>query len=188
MSRATMLLSVLAAMLMLSLACRAQSPTVIAEELYDQWDQSYANHDLDQVLSFLDPSSYTLIDAKGKRLSFVQYRQSMLDLFTLSKFRSLNTSTEVRDVQEQAGRLVVYYKNEFHYEYHDQRQGWVPMIDTSTGLETWERKGSRWKVVMTRTLRDDLKVDPEWQAARLKELDAERSMLMPCNYSYNGCR
>ena len=53
MSRVKMM-CVLAAMLALSVVSLAQSPKVIAEKLCAQFDQAWANHDLNQLLGFFD--------------------------------------------------------------------------------------------------------------------------------------
>jgi hypothetical protein len=44
-------------MLVLSTASWAQAPVVIAEELYNQLDPSFVNHNQDQTLGIHDPAS-----------------------------------------------------------------------------------------------------------------------------------
>lgn len=52
-------------------------PSVTAEKLYLQLDQAFANHDANQILSFVDSGSYVSIDAKGKRQSYPEYRRTL---------------------------------------------------------------------------------------------------------------
>ena len=58
--------------------------------------------------------------------------------------------------------MVVSYKTETHYEFYDQRNGWVPQIYRATGESTWERKGSEWKLVRETVFRADTQLDPKW--------------------------
>jgi hypothetical protein len=178
MSRATTIIMAVT-MLTLSIACSAQAPNVVAEKLYDQLDQAFANHDLNQLLAFLDPSTLVAIDVRGKRSAFGEYRKQMEQWF--AQARNINANTVVKDVQLEDGRMVVYLKSETRFEFHDQRQGWVPQISTSSAEETWERKGGQWKVVLSKTLRGDTRVDPEWLAekARLfqRSIDDARNII-----------
>jgi hypothetical protein len=80
----------------------------------------------------------------------------------LSLERNINPTTAVKDVQLDAGRMVVNWKFEAHYEYYHPRNGWVPQIYKSTGESTWERKGGQWKLVAETTFRGDAQVDPVW--------------------------
>lgn len=182
----------------LSLACRselqAQSPTIVAEKLYDQYDQSWANHDLKQVLDYYDPS-FTMVDAKGKRLGYADLRKQQTDTFYNKQIRNFERKTTIKDVQLQAGRLVVYYAVEMRFQYQDQKSGWETLLDTSTGEATWQKTGDRWRLLTGHVLRASLGLDPQWAAARrqqlennLKAVQRASSVLVPCNYSANGCR
>lgn len=159
MSRATQI-AAFAALVTLSFACRAQSPAMIAEQLYDQRDQSYDDHNLYRALSFLDPASYVYLGAKGRRLSFAVTRDWMLKVFTLSQYRNFNQRTRVRAVQMRAGRMVVYFDKTLHCDAYVPRAGWVPVTQTTNGQETWARRGGQWKLVLTHTFRDNIVVDP----------------------------
>ena len=200
MSRALMIFAH-ATMIALSLACSAQSPNNIhsapnieAQKLYDRYDQSWGNHDLNQVLSFHDPS-FTAVDAKGKRVGFADYRKQVTDTFGNPKLRNFNKKTTIKDVQLQAGRMVTYNQVELRLQYQDQNAGWEPIIITSSLEETWQRKGSEWKLVASHVFRVNTTLDPQWAAMRqqqllnsMKAVDRASSVLVPCNYSYTGCR
>ena len=118
------------------------------------FDQAHANHDLNKVLGFYD-SSFVGTDERVKRMAFVELHKQLEQGFAV--FRYMNPSTTVEDVQSQAGRMVVYWKTESHYEFNDQRgcRCWQPQIYKATGETTWERKGDQWKVVRSTTLRAD---------------------------------
>ena len=73
MSRA-MMIRMLVTTLALSAACSAQAPRVTAQILCDQWDQSYANHDLNRALAFVD-SSLVSTDERGRRVTFAEFRK-----------------------------------------------------------------------------------------------------------------
>ena len=172
----------------------AQTPTIVAQILYDQYDQSFSNHDVKQLLDFYDPS-FTLVDVKGKRIGFAEYRKQETDTFNNAQLRNFKKKTTIKDVQLQRSQLVVYYEAEMHFEYQDQKSGWESLIQTSSGETTWQRTGGRWKLVMGHVLRTNLGLDPQWAAMRrqqlensLKAVDRASSVLVPCNYSYNGCR
>jgi hypothetical protein len=153
------MMGMLATVLAVSLGCFAQAPRVVAEKLCAQWDQAWANHDLDQVIDFID-SSFVNIDERGKHADFVEFRRQVARNLSLS--RNLNQSTTVEHVRFEAGRMVVNWKFESHYEYYDQRNGWLPTIYKSTGESTWEKKGGQWKLVEGTTFRRDAQVDPAW--------------------------
>lgn len=194
MSRTVMVSVLTLAAMALSLACSAQPPTIVAEKLYDQIDQSWANHDVKQLLAFYDPS-FTSVDVKGKRSSFADLRKQQTALFGNPQFRNFNRKTTLKDVQLQAGRMVVYYGNETHYQYHDQKAGWESLINTTSAEATWQKTGDQWKLVMIHALRENTSLDPQWAAARRQDLQNRleavqraSSVLTPCNMSYNGCR
>jgi len=159
----TMMICMFATTIAVSVACPAQTPRVIAQKLYDQLDQSYANHDLNRVLGFYD-SSFVDTDAQGKRVAFAVWQRQEEQIFPL--FRNINPNTTVESVQLEAGRMVVYVKSEWHFEFHDQRDGWVPKIFNGTAEDTWERKGGQWKLVRGHTLRAKTQVDPKWEAEK----------------------
>jgi len=79
MSRIT-IISMLAAMLAVSLGCSTQPPRVIAQKLYAQRDQAYANQDVSQVLGFVD-SSFVGTDDLGKRMTFEELRSKLEQWF-----------------------------------------------------------------------------------------------------------
>jgi hypothetical protein len=161
------MISMFVATLAISMPCSAQSPGVIARDLYDQLDQSRVNHDLDQVLSFVDAAAYVDIDAKGNRRAFGEYRKELAQ--SLSQTRNISPITIVKDVQLEGDRMVVDRWSEAHFEYYEQRLGWTPEIYTSSAEDTWERMGGEWKIVMSQTLRDDTRVDPDWEAEQAKD-------------------
>jgi hypothetical protein len=150
-----------------SVGISAQAPRVVAQRLEDQVDQSYANHDLNQVLGFFD-SSYVLTDERGKRQTFVEFRKELEKTF--SRVRKMNSGTVVDDVQSEAGRMVVHWKGEMRYEANYEADnvhyGWVPMISKESGEDTWERKGGQWKLVRQTIDRADKQFDPSWVKAR----------------------
>jgi hypothetical protein len=175
MFRTTMMICVLATTLAVSVnSCYAQAPRVIAQKLYDQLDQALANHDLNRELGFYD-SSYVETDVQGKHMAFAEWRRQEEQYFPL--FRNINPSTTVEDVQLEAGRMVVYVKSEWHFEYHDQRYGWVPKIFNGTAEDTWERKGGQWKLVQTHNLRAKMQVDPKWLELQKQSLDDARAII-----------
>jgi hypothetical protein len=155
------MICILATMLALSVGCFAQAPRVIAQKLYDQLGQANANQNLNQVLGFYD-SSYVSTDVQGKRAGFAELRKEKEQGFAV--FRHMNPSTIVEAAQLGAGRMVVYYKTETHYEFNDQRycRCWAPQIYTATGEDTWERKGGEWKLVQSKVFRADTQVDARW--------------------------
>jgi ketosteroid isomerase-like protein len=161
MSRAT-IIGILATMLALSVSCFAQAPKVIAQKLYDQLDQANANQDLNRVLGFYD-SSYVGTDAQGKRRqAFAEFRRQLEQ--NLPLFRRMNPSTTAEDVQLEAGRMVVNYKSEWHFEFLLKPNCWVPEISNGSGSDTWEKKGGQWKLVRETVFRADTQIDPNWAA------------------------
>ncbi|MBO0722706.1 MAG: hypothetical protein J2P41_17920, partial [Blastocatellia bacterium] len=116
---------------------------VTAQKLYDQIDQSWANHDVNQLLGFYDPS-FTAVDTKGKRIGFAAFRKLETDLFDNAKLRNFNRKTTIKDVQLEAGRMVVYYGIEMHFQYQDQQVGWESLIDTASSEATWQKMGDQW--------------------------------------------
>ena len=160
MSRAKMI-CMLSTMLAFSVGCFAQAPRVIAQKLYDQLGQAHANQNLNRVLGFYDPS-YVGIDAQGKRSGFAELRKETEQGFAV--FRHLNPSIIAEDVQLEAGRMVVYWKSDWRYEFYDKRYCgcWEPHIYNATGEDTWERKDGEWKVVRTTAVRSHDQVDPKW--------------------------
>lgn len=168
----------LATLLALSVSCSAQSPRVMAEKLYDQLNQAFANHDLNQMLSFFD-SSFVSTDARGKRVEFTEFRKNWEQAF--AKIRHMNPSTTVKDVQLEAGRMVVYSKTEMHYELRTPGKGWVPQIIASSGEETWARRGGEWKLVRGRIFRTVLQVDPKWEEENSKDWDMARRVIECCD-------
>ncbi|MBO0862851.1 MAG: nuclear transport factor 2 family protein [Chloracidobacterium sp.] len=200
-----MMISALSTMTVLSLACCAQNPTtaaqenptIVAQKIYDEYDQSWANHDLNQMLGFFDPT-FIAVDTKGKRIGFEDFRKQQTDIFNNAKLRNFNKKTTIKDVQLQAGRMVIYYQVETHFQYKDQTLGWESLIDTTSAESTWQRTRDRWKLVMIHALRDNIILDPKWEAMKRQEIQAlgdkikaiqgASSVLTPCNFSYNGCR
>ena len=148
----------LTTMLGLAVGSFAQAPRTIAEKLCDQLAQAEVNRDLNRTLSFYD-SSYVGTDVRGKRVAFAEFRRLLEQNFPLS--RNVHKNTTVKDVQLQAGRMVVYWKTESNYQYFYQRN-WTPMISTGSGETTWENKGGQWKIVETTTFRWENQIDPEW--------------------------
>jgi len=181
------------AALALSMACSAQSPTIIAQKLYDQVDQSWANHDLNKVLSFLDPS-YTTIDATGKRISYAEFRKQTTDNFHDPALRIISMKTTVKDVQQpQPGRIVVYFDAETHIQHLRQQVGWEPYTITGSAESTWQKMGDQWKLVANHVLRTNTTLDPQYAASRQQQLQDRLRAIQragdqrACTYSYNGC-
>lgn len=161
MSRVKMM-CMLATMLALGIGCLAQAPRTIAQKLYDQLDQANANQDLDRLLGFYD-SSYVGTDAQGKRRqAFAEFRRQLEQNRPL--FRRINPSTTVQDVQFEAGRMVVNYKSEWHFEFLLKPNCWVPEISNGSGSDTWDRKGGQWKLVRETVFRGNTQIDPNWAA------------------------
>lgn len=99
-------ISVFAAVTMaLSMVCSAQAPNIIAEKLYDQYDQAFANHDLKQLLSMYD-SGFTLIDLKGQHTGFAEFSKKQTQSFSDPQLRNFTSKTTVKDAQLKDGRLV----------------------------------------------------------------------------------
>jgi hypothetical protein len=186
MSRAVVM-SALVMMLALNTLCLAQPSRIIAEKLYDQVNQSYANHNLDQVLSFVDPASYININAQGNRITFSAFRQDVQQF--LSSTRNIQTDTEVKDVDAQAGRMVVYFREETRYEKYFEKTGWVPVIDNDSAEETWAQIGGHWKLVLTHVLRYQSKIDPQWLAHRYQQTEDQIASMhaFQCALA-GGCR
>ena len=128
-------------------------------------DQANADRDLNRVLGFFD-SSYVDTDWRGNRLGFAEFREQVEQNFP--HYRRMSPSTTVEDVQLQAGRMVVSYKTESHFQFNVQRNGWTPMISKATGETTWEKKGDQWKIIRRTTLRYDVQVDPQWAQAQME--------------------
>jgi hypothetical protein len=175
------MMCLLATMLALGVGCFAQAPRTIAQQLCDQFDQSLANHDLNQILGFYDPS-YVLTDERGNRATFAGVRKELEQ--DLPKLRRMNQKTTVEDARLEADRMVVNYKSEMHYELRDQRNGWVPQISNSTGEQIWEKKGGHWKLVRSTTFRMDVQVDPKWVEAQKASIDAWRKVVEHGDRSY----
>jgi ketosteroid isomerase-like protein len=172
------MICMLATMLALSVGCSAQAPRVIAQKLYDQWDQAYANRDLNHLLGFYD-SGYVSTDVRGKRLAFAEFRKELEHEFAV--YKRMNPRTTVEDVQLKAGRMVVCYKNEMRFEFHDRRLGWVPEVYKATGETTWERKGDQWKMIRSTTLRADAQVDPRWLEENKKDWETTQRVIECCD-------
>ena len=172
MSRA-MMICILATSLAVGAGCSAQTPRltprVLAQKLYDQLDQANAKHDLNQVLGFYD-SSYVSTDQRGKREAYAEWRRGMEQAFPL--FRHVNPKTTVKDVQLEAGRMVVYTKSEWHFELYDQRNGWGPEIFIGKDEDTWEKKGGQWKLVRETSLHEDFPLHPKWNDASREKVNA----------------
>src|SRR5215471_16360585 len=158
MSHAKMI-CVLATMLALSVGCTAQAPRVIAQKLYDQLDQAIAKNDLSGQLGFHD-SSFINIDQRGKRTGFTEWRKQLEH--ALPNFRRIHPSTTVGDVRLEGDRMVVTYKDLWYFEFHEQRDGWVPEIYKGSGEDTWKRKGGQWKIVASTTFQAERQFDPVW--------------------------
>ena len=100
----------------------------------------------------------------------------------------MNQSSTVEDVHLDAGRMVVFVKNERHYELYNQRDGWRPIVAKITEEMTWERKGTEWRLVRETAYRAVAQVDPEWQKA-VDELNIKAAEPPPCNRDASGrCR
>jgi ketosteroid isomerase-like protein len=150
----------LATVLALSVGCSAQASQATAQKLCDRLNQSWANHDLNQVMGFYD-SSFVSTDEQGKSQAFREFRKEWEQSFQL--IRKLNPSTTVQDVRLEAGLMIVSYKLEWHYELYNQSHDvWVPMILQSNGQKTWEKKGKEWRIVRDRTFTEDSEVDPRF--------------------------
>src|SRR5215475_7848513 len=132
MARTVMTCALAFAAVALSLACSiskgafaadespSRPPSIVAQMLYDQYDQSFSNHDLKQLLDFYDPS-FTFVDVKGKRIGFAEYRKQETDTFNNAQFRSFKMKTTIKDVQMQRGQMVVYYEAEADFQYRDPK-------------------------------------------------------------------
>lgn len=177
----------------LSLVCSAQTPTVVAEKLYDQIDQTWANHDVKQLLAFLD-SSFTEVDEKGNHSGFAEYSKNATDLFANAKVKNFNSRTTIKDVQLQAGRMVVYYNSELHFQLQSS-SGWEPVIAINSAEDTWQKTGDKWKLVSNHVLRSSTGVDRDWLIMKHQEdmnklnavQHAADSVLRPCTQSIHGC-
>lgn len=188
MSRARVRMScALATVLVLSVGCSAQPPRVIAEKLCARLDQAYANHDLNQVLTFID-SSFVLTNERGKREAFTDVRKRLAQDFP--QLKSMNQSTTVQDVQLEAGRMVVNYKVESHFEFKTQSFGWAPEIHKETGEATWEKKGGEWKLVRETVFRADTQFDPKWVELKQQEINDFKDLIKCADHQHtpgDGC-
>jgi len=158
MSRVKMM-CMFATMLALSIVCSAQAAKAVAQKLCDQLNQSIANKDLSGQLGFYD-SSFIKTDQRGKRTGFAEFRKQTEQ--ALPNFRRIHPSTTVENVRLEGDRMVVTYKDEWYFEFHEQRDGWVPEIYKGSGEDTWERKGGQWKMVASTTFRAERQFDPVW--------------------------
>jgi hypothetical protein len=149
----------LATMLALSVGCFAQPPKIIAQKLADQLDQAGADRDVNRSFSFYDPS-FVSSDQKGNRWTVAELRKQVEQ--NSAQYRYWKPRTTVEDAQLEAGRMVVYYKTEVHYQFHHQRAGWMGMIYNESGETTWEKKGGQWKMVRNTVFRSDAQGDPVW--------------------------
>ena len=198
----TVTISALAAMA-LSLGCstaqvsdelHGQSPTIVAQKLYDQYDQSWVNHDLNKMLSFIDPS-YSATDESGKHMGFAEYRKQQTGLFHDATLRFVGRKTTIKDVQQpQPGRIVVYYESEVHIQHQRPQVGWEPYIMTGSVEATWQKSGDQWKLVTNHILRTSTTLDPQYAASRQQDLQNRLRAVQhagdsvrACTYSYNGC-
>lgn len=157
----------------------AQSPKIAAEKLLDQYDQAWANHDVNQLLDFYD-SSFVYVDVKGERTDYATFRKKATEIFNSKQLRNFKRKTTIKDLQTQAGKMVIYYEEDSRYESVEKNLGWAPLIVSGSGEATWQRTANRWKLVYVKELRQDRQIDPKW-------LDLRRPQPR-CNYSYNGCR
>jgi ketosteroid isomerase-like protein len=160
------------------------------EKLYDQMNQALANQDIDKYLSFLQSDSYVFVDSKGKQIPFAEYSASARK--NEAKKRNENATTSIKDVQVVNGRMVAYVEDDDQLEIDVEKDGWIPFIITQTSEDTWEAKNGEWTLVLTKTLRRQQAIDPQWLAAQQKikqmQLDGARALIYPCNFSSNGCR
>lgn len=186
----------------LSAVCAAQTPAVIAQQLYTQVNQAYAQGDLNRLLTFMDERSYLNLDPQGKPSTIQQFRNDAQQVFTLT--RQLNMTTDVKDAHLQGTRLVTYVTNAGHYQLQDPGLGWVPLVINSSSEDTWQRKpDGQWKLIVSKSLHKQAHVDPAWMAAQLKQQDGphkdmlnkfaadhqvlEQAQTPVCTY-YKNCR
>lgn len=177
----------------LSLICSAQTPSVVAGKLYDQIDQTWANHDAKQLLALLDPS-FTVVDEKGNHKGFAEYSKMANDLFANEKFKNFSSKTTIKDVNMQAGHMVVYYSQDLHYQLQST-SGWEPVLTSSSQEDTWQKTGGSWKLVSNHVIRLSTAVDRDWLVMKHQEImnklgvvqHAADSVLRPCVQSIHGC-
>lgn len=169
MSRTVMMYVFAPAAIAFSLLCNAQSPAVVADKLYAEFDQTLANHDLNRLLSFFDPSC-TSTDEKGKQMPFAEQRKQMTDTFNNAQIKNFNGLHRIKQVRLEGGHMIVDYESELHFQYQDQKAGWEPVIQMTSGEETWQKKGDQWKLVAIHVLRSNMGVDPQYAAQRQQEL------------------
>jgi len=171
----------------LSVGCSAQPPRMIAEKLCARLDQAYANHDMNQVLRLID-SSFVLTTERGKREAFADVRKQLEQ--DSPRFRNMNRSTTVQDVRLDAGRMVVHYKVESHFEFNTQTYGWAPEIYKETGEGTWEKKGGEWKLVRVTVFHADTQFDPQWVELKEQEIKDFREIVRCADHRHtpgDGC-
>jgi hypothetical protein len=173
-----------------SMAGQDATNVVTLEKLYDQQDQALANMDAEKFLSFFDPDSYAFIDEKGKHQSYQEYRDDLQRAVLVH--RNIDSTTKVKEVQNEDGKLVAYIEQTSHFEVRDEKEGWVPFNQTSTAEETWVDRNGEWKLALTKTLRSKLAVDEKWLKTKQDISDgwynAIHSKINSCNYSIQGCR
>jgi hypothetical protein len=144
-------------------------------------NQSIANNDLSGQLGFYD-SSFIKTDQRGHRTGFAEFRKQLEQ--ALHNFRRVHPSTTVEDVRLEGDRMVVTYKDEWNFEFREQRYGWVPEIYKGSGQDTWERKGGQWKIVASTTFRAERHYDPVWVQTQLDAYRKSGEICLtdkPCN-------
>lgn len=192
MSRTAKLFAFAVASLALSMACTAQSPTIVAQKVLDQYDQSWANHNVNQTLSFLDPS-FTDIDANGKQVSFADFRKTLMEIFNNPDLRNFTRRSKIKDAQLQGNRVVVYFDTETRYQHQRAQVGWEPYISTASSEVTLQKSGDQWRIVTVHVLRQSTTLDPQYAASRQQQLQNNLRAIQragdqrACTYSYNGC-
>jgi hypothetical protein len=162
-----------------------RSDQVKLQMLYDQAAQAISDHDVKKLLSFMDPN-IEFIGTNSKRTDLEKYKFNVNKAF--KNTRNNNIVFDIKDMHIDSGKATVYLHVSYHFEYYEKTaKEWIPVITKNTVDETWEKKSNAWKLVRSKTLIHKEAVDPKWLAMKKKLMYDTGKLLLPCNFSFNGC-
>ena len=163
-----------------------QADNVELQKSYDQISQAIADHDADKLMMFVAPNA-EFIDVHSKRKTADRFKADVAEAFSVSRNNDIKFT--LKNIQIGGDKATIYLESVYRVELLDREtKQWIPVIYTSTDEAVWEKNGGVWKLTRSQELRHQETVDPEYVAHIRQNLDHARSLLMPCNFSSNGCR
>jgi len=153
----------------------------LLQALYAKSDQAYSSQNIAQIDSFLDPS-YVYVHPNGLKDSYadIRGRQSWgqkAQSWSPPTQRNIRLKTTIKEVQVRNDGLVASVEWIESYESYESkkpsRPGWFPKLASATQEETWKRTPAGWKLVLTKTSRENT-----FEAVPLNTLIAHDTQLL----------